>query len=802
MMTDGQVLELRRLLKKGVSLVASARMTVMDEKTARDYRDDQRLPSQRKTPRDYRTRLDPFEVVWDEVQVRLEAEPKLQAKSLLEWIQKKYPGKFPDSTKRTFERRVATWRSLQGPGKPVMFEQVHPPGRLAASDFTVMNDLRVTIARHRFDHTLFHCVLTYSNLESVSLCFSESFEALSTGIQKAFWEFGGVPQRHRTDSLSAAVNNHSDRKTHTARYQALMDHYSTQPEKTNARCAHENGDVESSNGHLKNRVDQALLLRGSRDFSSREDYVSFLEELIVQGNRHRQTRFAEEQDILARLPDFRLDTDEVLRGIRVAKGSTIRVRTNRYSVPSRLIGQKVDVQIRAESLLVTHQGVFIQQMPRLIGSGDASINYRHVIDSLVRKPGAFENYKYREELFPTSYFRMAYDRLLETHSQKVADKTYLQLLELAAHESQDAVHEALRLKIQSGESIDVEEIRLWVGKVAEIPLATDVDLEPPSLSEFDCLLDHPDMESPIDDPVQKISAPQEDVFAKPSRKDPAPITGDESSAQEAGPHAAVERAVSGTPPAELSGSVWPPRGPSGAGESIALGIPFGADDARMRSAAGESDQAVTDPLSTPPGQNLGVVRLEPSSAHGDAADGIPSGRHFFGSPRKRAHFRQARFGKKSRLMCPFGATHSKRSQCIIHHMQPVGATTLDCQAGPQVAQADPTTKRFRGLAHRRLGLCAAKPGRNGSPLHTFSRALRTRERAFDEQSGLQQMGPDIQGCDDHRCGDRPLGSPQCDPGTERPELSRGNRKGSKIWGPLTSPFEFLIHVFNRNSNCR
>jgi hypothetical protein len=178
MITDGQVLELRRLLNKGVSLAASARMTVMDEKTARNYRDDQRLPSERKrkTPRNYRTRVDPFEAVWDEVQARLEAEPRLQAKTLFDWIQEKYPGRFPDSTRRTFERRVACWRSTSGPGKPVMFEQVHHPGRLAASDFTVMNDLGVTIAGLRFDHTLFHCVLTYSNVESVSLCFSESFE--------------------------------------------------------------------------------------------------------------------------------------------------------------------------------------------------------------------------------------------------------------------------------------------------------------------------------------------------------------------------------------------------------------------------------------------------------------------------------------------------------------------------------------------------------------------------------------------------------------------------------------------------
>lgn len=236
MITDGQVKELWRLLDRGKTLVTAARMSEMSSKTARNYRDDERLPSQRTKSREYRTRIDPFAEVWDQVQARLEAEPKLKANTLFEWLQLAYPSDFPDSTRRTFERRVSKWRSLHGPGKTVFFEQVHHPARLAASDFTVCNSLRVKIAGAQFDHTLFHCVLTYSNVESVSLCFSESFEALSEGIQKAFWEFGGVPQRHRTDSLSAAIRNHSSQKTLTDRYAALMDHYHCEPERTNARC--------------------------------------------------------------------------------------------------------------------------------------------------------------------------------------------------------------------------------------------------------------------------------------------------------------------------------------------------------------------------------------------------------------------------------------------------------------------------------------------------------------------------------------------------------------------------------------
>jgi len=222
MVKDGCVKELRRLLGMGRTLVDSARMAEMSENSARKYRDDDGLPSQKNASRKYRTRTDPFEDVWGEIQERLETEPRLKAKTLFEWLQETHAGDFPDSTRRTFERRVAKWRSLHGRGKTVFFRQNHHPGRLAASDFTVCNELGVKIAGQRFEHTFYHCVLTYSNVESVSLCFSESFEALSAGIQKAFWEFGGVPERHRSDSLAAAVRNHTSRRELTTRYADLM----------------------------------------------------------------------------------------------------------------------------------------------------------------------------------------------------------------------------------------------------------------------------------------------------------------------------------------------------------------------------------------------------------------------------------------------------------------------------------------------------------------------------------------------------------------------------------------------------
>ena len=592
MVTDGRVKELRRLLGMGRTLADSARMAEMSEQTGRKYRDGDGLPSQNKTVRTYRTRTDPFEDVWGEVQERLETEPRLKARTLFEWLQETHAGEFPDSTRRTFERRVNKWRSLHGPGKTVFFNQEHHPGRLAASDFTVCNELGVKIAGQRFDHTFFHCVLTYSNVESVSLCFSESFESLSAGIQKAFWEFGGVPERHRSDSLAAAVRNHTSRRELTERYAALMSYYNCEAERTNARCANENGDVESSNGHLKDRIDQALLLRGSRSFDSREEYVAFVEDLVKRANDNRRKNFLDDLAHLNRLPDERLDTDDIIKGVRVSRSSTINVRTNTYSVPSRLIGQLIDLRIGAEQITVTHHGHLIQTMPRLVGKNLAAINYRHIIDSLVRKPGAFANYRYREEMFPTSGFRMAWDSLRAAHSEKVADRMYVQILQLAAQESQDAVADALRYLLATEHTLAVERVRELVANATSIPAPTDIHVEAPDLCEFDSLLTTFDKESPNHDQSSNETG-------NTSFQEEGTTNG------EARPDSAVDRPVEGTASADNSRPLSGIGSPGGGGEPESPGLSFGTDDTGMRSSARRPHQTTDDAIETSSRQDMG-----------------------------------------------------------------------------------------------------------------------------------------------------------------------------------------------------
>jgi len=206
-------------------LAQAADKAGVDEKTARKYRDSDTFPAQRRVPHTWRTREDPFQDVWHELLELLRLNPGLQAKTLFLDLQRRYPGRFPDVQLRCLQRRIKQWRTLEGPPKEVFFAQIHEPGRLAESDFTCMAKLGVTILGQPFDHMVYHFVLTYSNWEAGTVCFSESFESLSEGLQNALWELGGVPRRHRTDRLTAAVNSDPESEMFTRRYQGLLAHY-------------------------------------------------------------------------------------------------------------------------------------------------------------------------------------------------------------------------------------------------------------------------------------------------------------------------------------------------------------------------------------------------------------------------------------------------------------------------------------------------------------------------------------------------------------------------------------------------
>src|SRR5579859_5173116 len=449
MKKDTEVKLLMQERRKGTAQRLAAARAGMSERTARKYEQAGQLPSHLKRPHTWATRANPFEEHWPWVIAQLERDPALQGSTLFALLCEQHPGCYRPTQIRTLQRHIARWRAVHGPEHEVIFEQRHQPGERAQSDFTHMEDLGVTIAGEPFPHLVYHFVLTYSNAEAISLCFSETFEALAEGIEKALWQLGGVPEQHRTDHLSAAVRHlrKEEREDWTLRYQALMQHYGMQPTWNNTGVAHENGDVEQSHHRFKQAVDQALRVRASRDFPSREAYERFLADLVRVRNLKRSVAFAQEQEGLQPLPTTPLVPCQEVR-VTVSQFSTIQIKANVYSVPSRLIGTSLLIRLKAETLEGYVGSTVAFTIPRLIGKQQHRVDYRHVIWSLVRKPGAFAAYRYRDDLFPTTTFRLAYDQLVSRGVER-ADRDYVRILHLAASTSETEVETAITLLLET-----------------------------------------------------------------------------------------------------------------------------------------------------------------------------------------------------------------------------------------------------------------------------------------------------------------------------------------------------------------
>jgi transposase InsO family protein len=457
MITNRQMREYLEMTDRGKTKREAALRAGMDRKTARRYEALGQLPMEAKKPHVWRTRPDPFGKVIGEVRGQWSAEPKLQAKTLMGWLCDRYPGRFKDGQLRTLQRRLAEWRVVSGEEKEIFFEQTHQPGELSASDFTCMNELGITIAQQAFKHLLFGMVLTCSNRRWATIAMSESFEELANGMGKCTRKLGGVTRRHRTDNLSAAVVSPKDKK-YTARYLDLMAHYGMTPEAINPGRSHENGDIEKTHDVVKTAIDQALMLRGSRDFDSEAAYEAWLEKILERLNRDKKV------EPLFSLPSQELKVYSEIQ-TKVRQGSTIRLSNNHYSVPSSLIGKWVDVRLWARTIEVYWRGRRMLEAPRQRGEGKTWINYRHFVFWLLRKPGAFRNYRWREELFPTPVFRKAYDRMEQN------DKEYLHILHEAAVGVESDVEAALLLLIEGEEKPTLAKIRDLIGK----QVSTDLD---------------------------------------------------------------------------------------------------------------------------------------------------------------------------------------------------------------------------------------------------------------------------------------------------------------------------------------
>lgn len=444
--TDQQVRRLLMEHQKNGQIQKAALKAGMTRKTAAKYIHDGRLPSERIVQRDWLTRPNPFEAHWAEAETMLRETPELEAKALFEWLTEQHPDMYGEGQLRTFQRHVRRWRALCGPHKEVYFPQEHRPGVRMETDFTCLNSLGVTMRGEPFDHLLCHSVLTYSNWQWGTISQSESLLSLRKGLQAALVQLGHVPAEHWTDHSTAATHelggDEHGRRGFNSNYLKMMEHFGMDPRTINRQEPHENGDVESANGALKRRLEQYLLLRGHRDFESQESYRLFLEEVFHKANRSRAKRFAEELAIMRPLREALLP-ECIQEDVPVSRWSTVQTDRHTYSVPSRLIGQTVRLCRYEERIEIWLAGSLQETMPRLCGEQAHAINYRHIIEWLVRKPGAFAQYRFRTDLFPNMVFRRAYDRLVADCAPRTADLEYLRILRQAARTMESEVQQVL-----------------------------------------------------------------------------------------------------------------------------------------------------------------------------------------------------------------------------------------------------------------------------------------------------------------------------------------------------------------------
>ncbi len=485
--TDAQVRKLMEEYGKHGKIGIAALRSGMHRDTASKYLRERKLPSELRKPRTWRTRKDPFEEDWPLVEALLVDAPELEAKNVFGWLsEQERPGRYQAGQLRTFQRRVKRWRAMKGPDKEVFFGQLHRPGEALQTDFTSGAALGITIRGVPLSHLLCHVVLPYSNWQWATVCRSESMAALRRGSQAAVFKLGRRLEWHQTDNSSAATHEVAGgKRAFNTEYVELMDHLGMKPRTIGIGKSNQNGDVEALNGALKRRLEQYLLLRGSRDFESVAEYERWVQSVCGKANELRLKRLGDEFAVMtpvsvSRLPEWKEESP------RVTPGSTIRIKYNTYSVPSRLIGERVKVRVYDDRLEVRYGGEVQALIERLLGRHGHRIEYRHVIESLVRKPWAFERYRYRDDLFPTVVFRRAYDAIVGAQATRRGDLEYLRVLRLAARTMECEVAAALELLLAEGRVPTYDLVRdLAAPAASDVP---EMDVLEPDLAEFDRLL--------------------------------------------------------------------------------------------------------------------------------------------------------------------------------------------------------------------------------------------------------------------------------------------------------------------------
>ena len=479
--------------KKGNMQTVSAAKAGISERSGRNIEHNKRIDP--KIMVRWRTCPDPLKAIWEsELKPMLEQAPALTAITLLEYLQSQYPGDYPDKVLRTLQRRVKQWRALYGPEKELMFRQVHEIGRVGLSDFTKLKKVDIKISGKVFEHLLYHFRLAYSHWSFIKVIQGgESYSALAEGLGKALQKLGGCPVEHRTDSLSAAFKNlcSKDVEDMTIRYDALCRHYGMTATRNNRGKGHENGSVESPHGHLKRRIEQALLLRGNNNFENVAAYQEFIDNIVSQANRRNAKTIDNERKSLLPLPSKHA-VDYTERRAVVSSSSTIEVRRVTYTVPSRLQGEALNVRIYDDRLVCYLGSQHVMTLERLHFAKDnkrkRQVDYRHIIHSLIKKPQAFRYSQLRDDLLPDSNYQtiwLAVDKIMPSQE---ACKFIVGLLYLAATcDCEKALGEEVVAALVAGQKLSLSHLQQQFCKESH-SLCNGVQVEQHPLEKYNQLI--------------------------------------------------------------------------------------------------------------------------------------------------------------------------------------------------------------------------------------------------------------------------------------------------------------------------
>jgi hypothetical protein len=489
MIKDAQVIALIKEYRKYQIIKLAALKTGMDRKTAAKYLKSSTLPSESVQHRNWRTHKDKLSSIWEESLLFLENDPDIEARTLFEYFLEQFPDKVEPNQLRSFQRKVKNWRIQYGTDKEVYFDQITIPGRMAQVDWLDMNRVNIFIEKKHYKHKLIHFTLNHSNVESATICQSESIIAIKRGLRDFLYNtLGKVPEILQIDNSSAAT--HREKKDKTKRvfneaFLEILQYYGIKPQKNNIRKPNENGVIESQNGHLRNKIEQALKIRGNKNFRSLSEYEKFLALIIEKANKRRSQKLHEDLEKMKPLPSSPLPNYEELY-VSIRNRSLINIKGITYSVPSRLIGSKLKAKIYEDKIELCSGINLVYSFSRVLGNREVIINYRHIINSLLKKPGAFENYKYKEELYPTGNFKKAYEELISSknYNPRAANLEYLRILKLASDNIEEEVDIAIELILSSNnkkiilsvESISDLILSKAILEIKEIPIIPDLTI--------------------------------------------------------------------------------------------------------------------------------------------------------------------------------------------------------------------------------------------------------------------------------------------------------------------------------------